>query len=545
MPQIPDGSRSFAADAVAGLSIAGLVLPEAVAYSGIANLPPQAGIIALLAGLAVYGLFGTSRFAIVSATSSSAAILGAACASLSGGDLLRQAMLASGLVLITGGYFLVAGFARLGSITDFIAKPVLRGFTFGLALVIALRQLSVMAGVHPASHYAPIYAFELLNSHAGWNLTGVAVGIAALALLFALSRVRRLPGGLIVIALGIGATHWLDLPQRGVHIVGQIHLALQAPALPALERSDWLRLTELGVAMLLVLYSESYGSIRSFATKHGDAVAPNRDLLALGASNVLSALFLGMPVGAGYSATSANEAAGATSRLAGGIALGVLIAIVALVLPLIALTPEPVLAAIVIFGVSHSLRLDGFRPYFLWRRDRLVLVASVLAVLWLGILDGLLAGVALSLVMLLRRLSQSDLAELGRLGDGHDFVKIADHPEAKPVATLMILRPEEPLFFANVERMLGAAQQRIMAADPPVRGVILSLEETIDLDSTTIESLLAFVKDVNKDGRHLVLARLKHPVHQLLDKIAVPATPALVLSGLSVDAAVRISLAAI
>ena len=529
-------------DAVAGLSIAGLLLPEAVAYSGLASLPPQAGIIALVAGLACYGLFGTSRFAIVSATSSSAAVLGAATASLAGGDVALRLALAAALVLITGAYFLVAGLARLGNVTDFIAKPVLRGFAFGLALVIVLRQAASIVGVHPASSEPAWLIVDLIERFAAWNWAGIAVGGIALGLLFVIARARRLPGGLIVIALGIAATHWFDLPHYGVSVVGPIRLKLQAPALPLLSRTDWLRLGELGFALVMVLYSESYGSIRSFALKHGDSVAPNRDLLALGASNLAAGLLLGMPVGAGYSATSANEAAGAASRLAGGFALLVLLAVVVLVLPSIALTPEPVLAAIVIHAVSHSLRLEAFRPYFAWHRDRLVAIASIIAVLWLGVLDGLLAAVAISLMMMIRRLSESTVCELGRLGGGHDFVNIRDHPDATQVAGLLILRPDEPLFFANVERILVQARHRIAAAEPGVSGVVISLEETFDLDGSSVEALQAFFDWAAGQGKRLVLARLKHPVHELLKRVvrAGPAAPALI--GLSVDDAVRIAL---
>jgi MFS superfamily sulfate permease-like transporter len=529
-------------DAVAGLSIAGLLLPEAVAYSGIAGLPPQAGIIALIAGLACYGLFGTSRFAIVSATSSSAAVLGAATTSLAGTDATLRMALAAGLVLVTGAYFVLAGMARLGSVTDFIAKPVLRGFSFGLALVIILRQLATIAGVHPPTSDLLWFVVGLINAFADWNWVGVSVGITALGLLFVIGRARYLPGGLIVIALGIAATHWLELPRHGVSVVGPIHLSLSAPALPVLSRVDWLRLGELGFALVMVLYSESYGSIRSFAISHGDSVAPNRDLVALGASNLASALFLGMPVGAGYSGTSANEAAGATSRLAGGFALVLLLAVVATVLPSIALTPEPVLAAIVIHAVSHSLRIAVFRPYFLWHRDRVVAIAAIVAVLFLGVLDGLLAAIAISLMMLLRRLSVSSISELGRLGGGHDFVNMKDHPDAKPVAGILVLRPDEPLFFANVERILAHARQRIAATGPSVRGVVVSLEATIDLDSTSVEALQAFFDWIVGEGKLLVLARLKHPVHQLLDR-AIPAGPSSpTLIGLSVDDAVRLAL---
>lgn len=541
-PPPPTPVKSRTQDIVAGMSIAGLLLPEAVAYSGIANLPPQAGIIALFAGLLCYGLFGTSRFAIVSATSSSAAVLAAATASLAGGNAALRLTLATGLVLITGAYFVLAGLARLGSVTDFIAKPVLRGFAFGLGLVIVLKQLASIVGVAPASSDVPRFLIELLGKAAMWNLAALAVGAAALLLLFAFSRIRNLPGGLVVIALGIAATRWLGLAHYGVHVVGDIHLSLEFPTIPSLPRADWLRLGELGVALVMVLYSESYGSIRSFAVKHGDTVSDNRDLLALGASNLVSGLFLGMPVGAGYSATSANEAAGAGSRLSGWIALLVMVAVVASILPEIALTPEPVLAAIVIHAVSHSLRPAVFRPYFSWHRDRLVAVVSIVAVLLLGVLDGLLAAIAISLFMMLRRFSESTVCQLGRLGDGHDFVDLAAHPDAKPIARLLILRPEEPLFFANVERILGLTRAKILAGEATVEAVVISLEESFDLDSSSVEAFEGFFAWNAQGGRPLVLARLKQPVMELLQRVLPESAPRPILTGLSVDDAVSLAL---
>jgi MFS superfamily sulfate permease-like transporter len=527
-------------DVAAGLSIAGLLLPEAVAYSGIASLPPQAGIIALIAGLACYGLLGTSRYAIVAATSSSAAVLGAATASLAAGDPRLRLALAAGLVLLTGGYFVVAGLARLGNVTDFIAKPVLRGFAFGLGLVIVFKQLATVVGVKPTSGSVYGFLFELIGAFAAWNWTGVLVGALALALLFGLARIQRLPGGLIVIALGIAATRWFDLPRHGVGIVGPIHLALTTPALPALSRAAWLRLGELGLALAMVLYSESYGSIRSFAVKHGDAVAPNRDLLALGAANLASALFSGAPVGAGYSATSANEAAGAESRFSGAVALLVLLALAATLLPWIALTPEPVLAAIVIHAVSHSLKPAVFRPYFAWHRDRLVAIASVLAVLWLGVLDGLLAAIAISLIMMLRRFAEAGICELGRLGAGHDFVNRSEHADAQPVAGVLILRPDEPLFFANVERIVAQLRERIGATPTEVAAVV-SLEDTFDLDSSSVEALQGFFAWAAAAHRRVVLARLKDPVYDLLKRLGGTAQPPVPM-GLSVDDAVALAL---
>lgn len=528
-------------DVIAGLSIAGLLLPEAVAYASIGNLPPQTGVIALFAGLVCYGLFGSSRFAIVSATSSSAAVLAAATASIGHDDAGFRLTLAIGLVMITGLFFLIAGLARMGSITDFIAKPVLRGFAFGLAIIIIVKQCASVVGVHPPNGDMFRFVSSLLGQVAHWNLVGIAVGVVALTLLFLLARFKPVPGGLIVIVLGIAASKWLDLPQYGVGLVGTIPLELAMPTLPLLSRSEWVRLGELGFAMVMILYAESYGSIRSFAIKHGDTVSPNRDLLALGASNLLSGLFHGMPVGAGYSATAANEAAGARSRLAGWVAALVLLTIVLTILPSIALLPEPVLAAIVIQAVSHTLNPAIFRPYLAWRRDRLVLIAAIVGVLVLGVLDGLLAAVGLSLLLLLQRFSESTITALGRLGQGHDFVSLALYPDAKPVDGILILRPDEPLFFANVERVMQQVQRTIAAADPAVHSVILSLEESPDLDSTSLEALHDFYRFVTSQNKRLVLTRLKGPVYDLLQRtvpsdLAVPS-----FSALSVDEAVRIA----
>ncbi|AMP01451.1 sulfate transporter family protein [Collimonas arenae] len=541
---LPPPAKRFAiADLIAGLSIAGLLLPEAVAYSSIANLPPQTGVIALFAGLLCYGLFGSSRFAIVSATSSSAAVLAAATASLANGDIGLRMTLAIGLVMITGVFFLLAGLARMGSVTDFIAKPVLRGFAFGLAIVIIVKQLASVVGVQPAHSDMTRFIPEMLAQVSHWNWVSVAVAAAALVLLFLFARLKRVPGALLVIVIGVIAGKWLDLPQYGVGLVGSIHLQLATPTLPILSRADWLRLGELGFAMAMILYAESYGSIRSFAIKHNDTVAPNRDLLALGASNLLSGLFHGMPVGAGYSATSANEAAGATSRLSGWIAALVMLAIVLTLLPGIALTPEPVLAAIVIHAVSHTLNPMIFRPYFQWRRDRLVVIASVIAVLLLGVLDGLLASIAISLFMMLRQFSQSTISVLGRLGQGHDYVNMRTHPEAKPVSGVIILRPNEPLFFANAERILNQARESILNAGDAVHTVILSLEESPDLDSSSLECLHDFFSFVSSKGLRLLLARLKDPVYDIMKNAAAPSFPIESLSALSVAEAVHLALA--
>ncbi|RDS81637.1 SulP family inorganic anion transporter [Dyella monticola] len=526
------------ADVLAGLALAGLLVPEAVAYSGIAGMPPQAGVVALFIGLICYGLLGTSRFAVVSSTSSSAAVLAAGTVLLAGAATDRVAVAAM-LVLFGGVCFLVAGVARLGGLSHLIARPVLRGYTFGLAIVIALKQLPHLGG-WPDLHgdFVPLLVVDLVRTSAQVNVVTLGAGVVALALLFACERVRRLPGSLLVIALGVAASS--ALAARGVPLTGVIHLQMSI-GIPTWPRSgQWLSSVELAAALLLILYAESYSSIRGFALKHNDAVTPNRDLLVLGLANVLSGACQGMPVGAGYSATSANEAAGAQSRLAGLVAAFTVLLMVWLLLRWIERIPLTVLAAIVIHAVSKSWRLSVFRPYLQWKRDRLLALAAVIAVLSLGILNGLLCAIVLSLMLLLRQLASARLSVLGRLANGHDFVDIAQHPAAVEASGMLILRPEEPLFFANAEAVMTLARKEVEQRNG-LKQVILSLEASPDLDSTALESLGDFSAWLQARGVGLRVARLKDETRDLLLRAALPQLSSQALNNWSVEDAVMAS----
>jgi len=524
-----------AADLLAGCSIAGLLLPEAVAYSHLAGLPPQAGVIALFAGLVCYGLIGRSRFAIVSATSSSAAVLASAMLALGVSGAGQRAALASLLVVGAGVAFVLCALLRLGAMSNLIARPVLRGYAFGLALVIAVRQWPTIAGLPTTSTGFFALIAELLRGLASWQAPTLGCGIAALVGLFALERVRRVPGALVVIVAGILAAPWLGA--HGVALTGPIDLTPALPQFALPEANRWPALGGFSLALMFILYAESYGSIRTYALKHDDPVQPNRDLLALGVANALAGLLQGTPVAAGYSATSANEAAGAESRYAGLLAVGALALLVALFLRWIERIPEPVLAAIVIHAVSKSLRFGVFASYFRWQRDRQVALAAVLAVLLFGVLNGLLVAIAFSVAWLLRSLASPRLSVLGRVG-GHDYVNVERFPQAVQAEGLLVLRPEEPLFFANAEPLLAAARERVLA-QPATRLVVLSLEESPDLDSTAIETLGEFCAWLAARGMELRVARLRHTVRDALLRAELPQLPAATLDYSSVDDAVR------
>ncbi|RZF61162.1 SulP family inorganic anion transporter [Sphingomonas populi] len=504
-------------DLVAGLCVAGLILPEAVAYAGIAGLPAQRAIFAAIAGCLGYAIAGRSRFAIVSATSSSAVILAATLAAIPVG-MGDKAALATLVVMMTGLLFLAASAARLGAMTSFISRPVLHGFAFGIAVTIILHQLPIVTGVAVAAPDVARFAIALIASAPSWNPVSLLTGAIALAALLALRRVPAVPGALCVLLAGVVASHVFQLDRYGVALVGAIDARMEWPSLTQPGWSTLARLAQYAVPLVLILFAESWGTIRTLALHHGDMVDANRELAGLGLANVASALVQGMPVGAGFSAGSASEAAGAGSRATGVIAAIGLAMMILFAMPAIALLPQPVLAAVVIAALTHA--LDPAPLLRLWRLDRDQYVASgaALGVLALGVLNGMLLAILLSLAALLRRIATPTLARLGRLGDGHNYVDIARHSDAVAPPDVAIWRPTEPLFFANAERMLALVRMRT-SANPALRGIVLSLEESYDLDSTALDALIEFDGALQAAGVPLQLARLHDHAYDLL-KIA-------------------------
>lgn len=505
-------------DIAAGVSVAGLLLPSAIAYAGIAGLPPAYAIIATIAGLAGYAALGRSRFAMVAPTSSSAAILAALLLSrqAEGGS---PAAVTEVAVLMTGLCFLTAGAARLGSLASFISRPVLRGFTFGIAVTITVKQLPAITGVAEEGAGTLPLLYHLVLALPHWHFGALALGLAALGAVILLRRAGNLPIPALVLCAGIVLGAAVDLPAHGIALVGALPMQWPRLVWPDLSLSGWRGVAELAPPLFLILFAESWSSIRGLALLHGDKTTVNRELLALGCANLLAGLVQGMPVGAGFSASAAAEAAGARTRLTGLAAMAAMLALALYGQRVIALLPMPVLAAIVISSLTHALDPTPLVRLWTMRRDAYVAGAAVLAVLLLGVLDGMLLAVIFSVLALLQSFAGTHITELGRLPGTTDFVSRARHPEAGAFPGLIILRPAQPLFFANAERILTGIVDRAERGGA-VTQVILSLEETPDIDSTTLEALTECNAALQKSGRRLLLARVKDHIRDVIAQSA-------------------------
>lgn len=512
-------------DLVAGLCVAGILLPEAVAYAGLAHLPVAHALTGTLVGLAVYGVLGGSRFAIVAPTSSTAALCAAAALSLAAplgavptAGAYSQALLA--LVLASGAMLGLLALARQGQLSSFVSRPVLRGFAFALAITIVIKQLPDALGLTLSAGWGrdPGHLLWYAVTHLPeWQLPSMAVALAAAVLLVLLKRWPQVPASLLVMVIALFAAQTLPLQVWGVQEIGSFERPAFRLAWPELPFADWLRVVELSFGLVMLVFAESWGSMRSEALQHGDRLDANRELAVLGVCNMGSALFQGMAVGAGFSATAANAGAGAQSRVAGLVALAVVSAALVWALPALHFLPRPVLAVVVISALWHALSPGPILALWRMNRDRLLIVAAAVAVLCFGVLDGLLAAIGLSVLAALQRFSQPVVHELGELGSTRNFVDVVTQHGAAALPGLLILRPEEPLFFGSAERVTNEVLDRVKMRTG-VRAVVLSLEESADLDSTAVECLMELDQALRRDGKILLLARAKTTLRELMGR---------------------------
>ena len=517
--------RGNLADLLAGLSVAGVLLPEAVAYAAIAGVAPMHALLASLIGLTVYAWLGSSRFAMVAPTSSAAAVFASALAT--GGPAMAYA-----LVGVTGVLFLLAAILRAGFLGAFISRPVLRGFAWALAVSIMVRQLPHITGVAAQGTQTGPLLWHWLTNAAHWNLASMLLGAGALVLWLGsrhvLSRWVFLPTSFIVLVLGVVVASVADVGHWGVEVVGDIAWQPMNWAVPVLRTDQWLRTLEIAPALLLILFAESWGAVRSLALQHGNngkELDANRELLALGVANLASGLIQALPVGAGYSAASAAQAAGGRSRWAGVAAVLVLGVLLYGARLWLALLPVPVLAAVVVAILSHNLWPTAVLSTLRLGGDAWLALVAAAGVLLFGVLFGMLLAVGLSLLLALRRFALPLVSELGQLGATRDYVDHARHPEATLQTGVLIMRPAEPLFFANAEQVFKFVLARTKSRR--ARVVVLSMEVSDDLDSTAVEALAEFAKALADDGVALLLARVKDKPRQALMRVGLATSDSL------------------
>jgi high affinity sulfate transporter 1 len=513
-------------DLVAALTSWGVMVPVALAYAGLAGVPPELGLVTAFAALAAYAVFGTSRHLKVTVSSTMAVMSASVVADLARGDPGAYVALTSALALITGGILVAGGLARLGFISDFLAKSVITGFITGLAITIIVGQLPKVLGVPGLSGSLPEQVVQLMGQLSDLNPATLAVGAVSLVLILGLRRLApRVPGPLVALVLGIVAVPALDLAAYGVATVGEVATGLPTPSIPGVPLVDLPYLVLGAAGMVFLAVGESVGAGRAYATRHGYEIDADQELLALGSANLASGILGGFATDASLSQTATAESAGARSQLASLITSGLVLATALLLAPLFQNLPQAVLGAIVIAGTLGLIDVPELRRYWRWRRtDFLLATAAMVGVLLTSVLTGMVIAVALSVAFVLYRASRPYIASLGRMpGYRATYGDLARHPEAQAVAGLLIVRMDAPLYFFNANVARAQILQLVEAGGPDLRGVLIDLAATADIDVTTTDMLFELLADLRGRSIELMLAQVKGTVRDRARKTGLMA----------------------
>ena len=504
-------------DVIACVVIWSVVVPQAVAYAQIAGLPPQAGLMAAPGAMAAYALLGTSRTLVVSATTATSAVSAAAVGPLAHGDATRFAALSATLALVAGGVLIAAGALKLGALSDFVSKPVMTGFLFGLGLTIMIGQAPSLLGVEGSSGKFFHRLKDLIGDLGDVQLATLAVGAGSIAVLV-LGRKRwpGFPATLLVLIVATAVSAIFNLSAHGVDVVGHIPSAGPDISVPDIHSGDIPGLIGAGFG-ILIMTTEAVGVARALATQDGYQVNPNRDLMALGVSNLAAGFSHGFVQSGGASQTAAAQRAGGKSQMASLLAAGLILLTGLFLADLFKDLPQAALAAIVIVAVSSFLNVADLRRFAGIRTSAIVFASIALAgVLVLGVLAGLILAAVLSLVYVIRRFSRPSVGVLGRDPVSGEWGRLDRHPDWDTLPNVLVARSDGPLMYANAvyvrERVLGL----VHAADPSPEVVVVDLGTNLDLDVETLDDFGDLATSLKAEGIELRFAGVHARPSELL-----------------------------
>ena len=514
-------------DVIAGLTVAALVVPKALGYAGIANVPIENGLYAAAAGTILYALFGTSRQISTGPSSALAAVAGSAVIVAGVSSGAESTALVAGVALVAGALFLLMAVFKLGWISQFLSKAVITGFLFGAAIDVSVGELSKLTGTEAdGDNVWQEFASWIGGLDSGLSGTTLLVGTISLVTLFGLRAVAPgIPGTLVVVVGGILASVLLDLGANGVALVGDVPRGLPVPGIPDLSLL-WDNAATVGIAavgIVLIGFSQTAGDARHFATRHRYRVDVDQETGAQGMANVGAGLIQGIPVSTSLSASSANDNAGARSPIASLSTGGIVILTLLILAPLFSDLPKAVLGAViidaVIVGMMDVPEMKRLRR--VKRTDFWIATVAILGVLSFGVLAGIVIGVILSVGWLVYMSTRPAMPVLGRIRGSHIFREHESHPEDEQIPGFVVLRLDGGLFFATADALGDRIRELALSSDPPLTAVVLDCADIPFIDSEGSAQLREIVELARENDISVRLARVKPAVLDVLARDSV------------------------
>ena len=531
---LPDWLKQYqstwlAGDVIAGAIVTVMLIPQSLAYAMLAGLPPQAGLYASLLPIFAYALFGSSMTLAVGPVAVASLMTATALAPLAIAGSVDYAALAVILALLSGVMLFVFGVLRLGFLAYFLSHPVISGFISGSAVVIAIGQLKYIFGINTPRGGIITTLHGLIAGFPTLNVSTTLLGCGALLFLFfarsylatvlkhiglsaksADLSAKLAPMMVVIVATLIVNLGQLD-QQAQVSVVGNVPAGLPSLAIPSIQWHDIQALWLPALLISLVGFVESVSVAQSLALKRNQRITPNKELLGIGAANIASALSGGYPVTGGFARSVVNFSAGANTPGAGVVSAILMAVVVAVATSWFYYLPHAVLAATIIVAVLGLIDFKTLQQSWHYdRADAISLILTFFGVIFLGVEEGIVIGVVLSLAVVVWRSSRPHMAVVGRVPGTEHFRNIDRH-DVELAHGLIALRVDESLYFANAQ-VLEDKIESLVAASSDTRAVLLIMSAVNQLDSTALAMLDELEKNLQAKHISLQFAEIKGPV---------------------------------
>lgn len=520
--------ETFLRDLLGAGIVSFMFLPQSLAYALLAGLPIEAGLYASIVPLIGYALFGTSRVLAVGPVAVIALMTASALQPLAVPGTPEYTKLALALSFLSGVMLVALGLFRFGFLANLLSHPVISGFVTASTVIIALSQVKTILGIKAEGNTLLQLVPSLWQDAPGFNGATLAIGVSTIVLLVAVrlwmepllvhlglpakaaSMIAR-TGPLVAATIFATVSFLFDLPAHGVKLVGSLPDGLPELTLPQFDYGQWRALLLPALLMSIIGFVESVSVGRTFAARRREHVFPNKELVGLGAANVLASFSGGMPVSGGFSRSVVNNDAGVQTPIA-SIFTGIGIALVLLFLvPVIAYIPQAVLAATIIVAVLSLVDLRILRQTWNYSKSDFTAVAATIVITLLeGVELGVAAGVVISVVMYLYRTSKPHMAVVGLVPGTHHFRNIRRH-DVITSQTVLSIRVDESLYFANS----GVLEERLaefLLLCPEAKHLVLICSAINAIDSSALESLESLNHRLYDMGVTFHLSEVKGPV---------------------------------
>jgi high affinity sulfate transporter 1 len=512
-------------DVVAGLVMTTMLVPVGIAYAEASGLPGINGLYATIVPLLAYALFGPSRILVLGPDSALAAVILAVVLPLSAGDPQRAVPLGGMMAIVSGAACVGAGLARLGFITELLSKPIRYGYMNGIALTVILSQIPKLFGFSVKAGGPLRQAWQIAEKVWGGstNVTALAIGGGALALILVLKLWPRLPGMLIAVGAATGVVAAFDLGTRtGISVLGPLPQGLPAPRLPLLPVESLGSILTGGLTVALVAFADTSVLSRTYAARLRTPVDPNQEMVGLGIANVAAGFFQGFPVSSSSSRTPVAEAAGARTQLAGVVGALAIALLLVLAPTLLQDLPNTALAAIVIASAIGLIEVSDLRRIYRIQRWEFWLSISCFAgVAVFGAIPGIALAIVIAVIEFLWDGWRPHSAVLGRVDHVKGYHDITRYPDAHLIPGLVLFRWDAPLFFANAEffrdRVLGA----VAGSPTTVRWLVVAAEPVTSIDVTAADILSELDETLRAAGVEMCFAEMKDPVKDKLKRFGL------------------------